>query len=101
MLTRYEPYLAELFNVSEVKVHEVDCIKPQARVSRETPDGIVEYSVGDQFAIGTLVERSDEAKCDRCWRHVPDVGQQDKYPTVCLRCAEALDAIDFPPYATT
>jgi isoleucyl-tRNA synthetase len=43
---------------------------------------------------------SEVPKCDRCWRHVPDVGQQEKYPTVCLRCAEALDAIDFPPYPT-
>ncbi|MGP8260123.1 MAG: hypothetical protein ACLQM6_09260 [Acidobacteriaceae bacterium] len=23
------------------------------------------------------------------------------YPTVCLRCAEALDAIDFPPYTAS
>ena len=40
-------------------------------------------------------------KCDRCWRHVPDVGDDTRYPTVCLRCAEALDAIDFPPYPAT
>ena len=101
MLKRYEPYLAELFNVSEVTVIEIECIEPQGRVRREAPDGIVEYPIGDQFAIGTRVERSEKPKCDRCWRHVPDVGQQAKYPTVCLRCAEALDAIDFPPYAAT
>ena len=45
-----------------------------------------------------LVARSQRAKCDRCWRHVPDTGRNPDYPTVCLRCVEALDAIDFPPY---
>jgi isoleucyl-tRNA synthetase len=38
-------------------------------------------------------------KCDRCWRFTDDVGNDANYPTVCLRCAEALDAIDFSPYA--
>jgi isoleucyl-tRNA synthetase len=75
----YAATLPELFNVSEVdflKVHTSD------------PD----------YVDNLLVERSKRTKCDRCWRHVPDVGKQEKYPTVCLRCAEALDAIDFAPY---
>ncbi|MGA1983293.1 MAG: isoleucine--tRNA ligase [Acidobacteriaceae bacterium] len=75
----YTASLPELFNVSEVgflAVHTTD------------PDYIANLSV----------ERSEHPKCDRCWRHVPDVGHNPAYPTVCLRCAEALDAIDFPPY---
>ena len=46
-------------------------------------------------------EKSGESKCDRCWRHVPDVGSDTRYPSVCHRCAQALDAIDFPPYPAT
>jgi len=34
-------------------------------------------------------------------KKVDDVGNNADYPTVCLRCAEALDAIDFPPYSAT
>ncbi len=49
-----------------------------------------------ESAFGNL-----ENKCDRCWRHYADRGKNSNYPTVCLRCAEALDAIDFPPYAAT
>ena len=41
---------------------------------------------------------ADGVKCERCWNYTADVGQDARYPTVCLRCAEALDAIDFPPY---
>jgi isoleucyl-tRNA synthetase len=40
---------------------------------------------------------ADGAKCERCWRVVPDVGADDRWPTVCSRCAEALNAIGFPP----
>jgi isoleucyl-tRNA synthetase len=44
------------------------------------------------------VRRSEHPKCERCWRYVPDVGNEANYPTVCLRCAEALAALNYPPY---
>ncbi|HEY4382690.1 MAG TPA: isoleucine--tRNA ligase [Acidobacteriaceae bacterium] len=75
-LLQYASSLPELFNVSEVDV-----------------------LVSDSASV--TVQRSERPKCERCWRHVPDVGQQEKYPTVCLRCAEALDAIEFAPYSAT
>jgi isoleucyl-tRNA synthetase len=71
--------LAELFNVSSVTL-------------RAAGDGDTDHSPNS-------IAKSAAPKCDRCWRHVPDVGDDTRYPTVCLRCAEALDAIDFPPYA--
>jgi len=37
------------------------------------------------------------SKCGRCWRVVPDVGSDQRWPTVCARCANALEAIGFPP----
>ncbi|MDP9038157.1 MAG: isoleucine--tRNA ligase [Acidobacteriota bacterium] len=77
--TRHLASLPELFNVSEVDV---------LAVTHNDPD----------YLPNLVVERSGRSKCDRCWRHVPDVGNQEKYPTVCLRCAEALDAINHPAY---
>jgi len=79
---RHESALAELFNVSQIWL----LLVPKSRFE------ILPY---------LKVEKSTAPKCERCWRHVPDVGQQKNYPTVCLRCAEALDAIDFPPYTAT
>jgi isoleucyl-tRNA synthetase len=81
-LRRYAASLPELFNVSEVDF---------LTVTHDDPD----------YLPNVEVRRSEQPKCDRCWRHVPDVGDDDRYPTVCLRCAEALDAIDFPPYPVT
>ena len=72
LLAKYADALPELFNVSRVTV-------------LEAPESI-------------LVVKSPEPKCERCWRYVEDVAQDDRYPTVCLRCAEALEAIEYPPY---
>jgi isoleucyl-tRNA synthetase len=78
VLSKYEDQLPELFNVSKVTVMQAAGIPLESFQIHWIP------------ATGS--------KCDRCWRHVPDVGQEEKYPTVCLRCVEALDAIDFPRY---
>jgi isoleucyl-tRNA synthetase len=75
----YEFMLAEVFNVSSAQL----LLVPKSKF---------------EIVPDLEVEATSELKCERCWRHVPDVGQQEKYPSVCLRCAEALDAIDFPPY---
>jgi isoleucyl-tRNA synthetase len=61
----------------------------------------IRVSSFDGTTVSFLTERATAPKCERCWRHVPDVGHDAKYPTVCTRCAEALDAIDFPAYAAT
>ena len=79
-LTNYAYALPELFNVSEV-----DFLTP----AENEPNALAPVSV----------DRSERSKCDRCWRYTDDVGNDVNYPTVCLRCAEALDAIDFPPSA--
>jgi len=79
LLRKYSTALPELFNVSHVEVGS----------SADSSDAI--------FSI----EKSKAPKCERCWRYVADVGNEEKYPTVCLRCADALDAIGYPPYDAT
>ena len=78
LFEEYKLSLPELFNVSQVEL-----------VSQPMPPG---HTRTDVLVAGGL-------KCERCWRYVPDVGIDEKYPTVCLRCAEALAAIGFPPYS--
>jgi isoleucyl-tRNA synthetase len=77
LIAKYLESLPELFNVSEVDI------------------------LTDSGLPSLTVERSQRTKCDRCWRYTEDVGQNANYPTVCLRCAEALDAVDFLPYTVT
>ena len=79
LLRKYSAALPELFNVSRVDVNP-------STDSSET-----------RFAI----EKSAAPKCERCWRYVPDVADDSRYPTVCERCANALEAIGYPPYAAS
>ncbi len=76
LLSRYEEALPELFNVSSVSVRHVS---------------------GDQLMLEEAP--ASAPKCERCWRYVTDVGKDPRFPSVCLRCAEALEAIGFEPYS--
>lgn len=37
-----------------------------------------------------LVTKTSALKCERCWRHRPEVGRSAVHPTLCLRCEEAI-----------
>jgi len=78
VLKKYEASLAEFFNVSQATVQSVGASTQAAAVLIET-------------------QPANGAKCGRCWRVVPDVGDDPRWPEVCTRCAGALDAIGFPP----
>jgi isoleucyl-tRNA synthetase len=76
-LTKHETSLAEFFNVSQATVQTVGA-------SRQTSVVMIE------------AEAANGTKCTRCWRVVPNVGADERWPEVCERCAEALEAIGFP-----
>ncbi len=48
-----------------------------------------ELDAGEPPATIPLAEGS---KCARCWRVLPEVGQQPGHPTLCARCADAVDS---------
>ncbi len=75
LLTKYVVALPELFNVSDVAI-----------------------AFGSEGLLNVDAYKSKDPKCERCWRYVPEVGEDARFPTVCLRCSAALEAIGFPPY---
>jgi isoleucyl-tRNA synthetase len=42
--------------------------------------------------VGVVVEPAPGEKCERCWRIVADRGRNPKHPTICGRCADAVEA---------
>ncbi|MGA1066955.1 MAG: zinc finger domain-containing protein [Alphaproteobacteria bacterium] len=36
--------------------------------------------------------RTTDEKCDRCWRHLPNVGSNPEHPDLCGRCADAVNS---------
>jgi isoleucyl-tRNA synthetase len=79
---QYKEILPELFGVAQVEVS--NAIVTEGQVSKGA------FFAQAKPAAGT--------KCERCWRFTVDVGHEGRYPTVCLRCAEALEAVHFPSY---
>jgi len=78
VLGQYEAALAEFFNVSQASVQMIGASQ-------------------DGGALLVRASVAEGAKCGRCWRVVPDVGVDARWPMVCARCAEALDEIGFTP----
>jgi isoleucyl-tRNA synthetase len=81
LLQRYEGTLAEFFNVSQVTVQVI-------AASHGTSVDWIEVGL------------ANGEKCGRCWRVVPDVGTDARWPEVCGRCAEALEVIGFDAVAS-
>jgi len=75
-LRAHEALLPEVFIVSEAAVAEGP--------SPEAVPGT------DAAGLGVLVGPSDRAKCTRCWRLLPSVGQAAEHPEICARCASVV-----------
>src|SRR5262249_25709074 len=52
--------------------------------------------VADPTAAGETVqaERSEYAKCERCWNYRPTGGQNAEHPTLCERCVRVVAAMN-------
>ncbi|KXK06620.1 MAG: isoleucyl-tRNA synthetase [Acidobacteria bacterium OLB17] len=54
---------------------------------------VSQVEVHESEGLAVKIERADGVKCERCWNYSTRVGEFENYPTVCERCAEALDEI--------
>jgi isoleucyl-tRNA synthetase len=79
LVEEYRALLAGLFIVSQVE------ITPQA-VEGATATGLTGLSV--------KIEKAAGQKCERCWNYSEQVGNDQRYPTVCERCSVALEEIE-------
>ncbi len=77
-LETYRASLAEFFNVSQASVGITD-------------------APADGTGVVVKAEPATGNKCLRCWRVLPDVGHDTRWPDVCARCAGALEAIGYAP----
>jgi len=71
LLESYRDDLRYLFIVSQVSLTKTEVGEPVVKV-----------------------RRADGQKCERCWNYSTQVGESARYPTVCERCAKALQEIE-------
>jgi isoleucyl-tRNA synthetase len=80
LLEEKQSLLPALFIVSQVVIQ---------------PSAIAESMPAESLPGLTIkIERADGKKCDRCWNYSTHVGENNRYPTVCERCIEALAEIE-------
>jgi isoleucyl-tRNA synthetase len=75
LLKRYQDELRYIFIVSQVELAQADVESAADSVSVE-------------------VGRAAGEKCERCWNYSVQVGESERYPSVCERCAEVLREIE-------
>jgi isoleucyl-tRNA synthetase len=59
-----------------------------AQALADKPDNAMQTEIED---VWILAVTSAHNKCVRCWHHRQDVGQDEHYPGLCLRCVENVD----------
>jgi isoleucyl-tRNA synthetase len=79
LLEEYLRALPSIFIVSQVELSA----GPLARASETDIPG-----------LKIRIERALGRKCERCWNYSEQVGKDNRYPTVCERCSEALEEIN-------
>jgi isoleucyl-tRNA synthetase len=87
ILKSYGKELPALFIVSQVQVQNA------APASASGADGLQ--------GITIQIEKAEGKKCDRCWNYSVHVGENQRYPTICERCSEALAEIESTPAHAT
>ena len=75
---------AEVAIVSRLEIYD------DAALIVPRPSGASPEEQSDLRPVAIAV--ADGAKCARCWRVLPEVGTQPNHPTLCLRCADAVES---------
>jgi isoleucyl-tRNA synthetase len=66
------------------------CITSEGTVQAGPPPADA-FTLPDVAEIGVVVKPAEGARCERCWRVLPEVGQVHTHPDLCRRCVEVLD----------
>ena len=78
LLARFEEELRFVLIVSRASIHSIDSAAGSA----------VETEVE---GLKLLISPSIFAKCERCWHHIPNVGESSAHPSLCQRCVVNID----------
>jgi isoleucyl-tRNA synthetase len=81
-----EPLVATLGDVDLAEL----CITSAATVEAAPPPAGA-FTLPDVAGIGVVVSPAIGARCERCWRVLPEVGHVPGHDDLCQRCAEVID----------
>lgn len=65
-------------------------ITSQAEVADSQPETGNAITAQQGNLVSVVVAPAEGAKCERCWRILPDTGRDDEHPGLCERCVSVL-----------
>ncbi len=78
--------------VSDVDMAEIAITSDIKITTDKAPDDA--FKIKDINGVSVVAIAADGQKCERCWKILPEVGENKKYPEICHRCADAVDGMD-------
>ena len=72
-----------------VDLAEVAIVSGVTLVVGDVPAGA--FALDDVPGVGVVPALATGEKCERCWQVLPEVGTVAHHPTLCHRCADAVD----------
>jgi isoleucyl-tRNA synthetase len=61
-------------------------------IEGEPPAGA--FTLSDVAGVGVVTALIEDARCERCWQLLPDVGTDATHPDTCARCADAVSHLE-------
>ncbi len=58
------------------------------------------FTIDDIPGVAVVFALAEGDKCDRCWKILDEVGDNDTHPTLCGRCAGVVEGMDFEAEAS-
>ena len=79
-------YVAAMIGVD---LAEVSITSGAELIEGDVPSGA--FELAEVPGVGVVPHTAEGEKCERCWKVCEDVGSNAQHPTVCGRCADAVD----------
>ncbi|MDX2223735.1 MAG: class I tRNA ligase family protein, partial [Rhodospirillaceae bacterium] len=79
-----------LADIADVAMEDVAITSAITLIAGAPPAGA--YALPEVAGVGVAIDLAEGAKCQRCWKVLPDVGTH-RHPAVCARCDEAVSAL--------
>ncbi|MEH6477828.1 MAG: class I tRNA ligase family protein, partial [Sneathiella sp.] len=58
------------------------------------------FTIDDIPGVAVVFALAEGDKCDRCWKILDEVGENETHPTLCGRCADVVEGMDFEAEAS-
>jgi isoleucyl-tRNA synthetase len=79
-------------DLSEIAITSGVTLMESKGADGQAPDGA--FTLPEVGGVAVLVDLAAGEKCERCWQVLTEVGENKSHPTLCHRCADAVESLE-------